>query len=125
MNFIKKNCIILFSFLALAAALLIAAESDFENLQTARNIAVYEGLVIKRIDVTGEVRLTKDQIINSFPIKSGSKFQRTEINEAIKKLFDTQLFDRVAIDANREDDGVVLNIVVEKIYYKKHRIYWK
>ena len=111
-NFIKKNCIILFSFLLLAAALLISAESDFENLQTARNIAVYEGLTIKRIDVTGEVRITKDQIINNFPIKAGSKFRRTEINEAIKKLFDTQLFDRVAIDANREDDGVVLNIVV-------------
>ena len=99
MNFIKKNCIILFSFVVLAAAfaILVAAESDFANLQNARNIAVYEGLVIKSIDVIGEARLTKDQIKNSFPIKVGSKFQRAEINEAIKKLFDTQLFDRVAI----------------------------
>ena len=119
MNFIKKNCIILFSFLALTVAFLIAAESDFENLQTAKNIAVYEGLEIKRIDVTGESRLTKDQIIGSFPIKVGSKFKRAEINEAIKKLFDTQSFDRVAIDANREDDGVVLNIVVAERYIIK------
>ena len=122
MNFIKKNCIILFSFTVLAAAfaILIAAESDFENLQNARNIAVYEGLVIKSIDVIGEARLTKDQIKNSFPIKVGSKFQRAQINEAIKKLFDTQLFDRVAIDANREDDGVSLNIVVAERYIIKN-----
>lgn len=119
MIFIKKNCIILFSFLLLAAALLISAEGDFENLRTARNIAVYEGLTINRIDVTGEVRLTKDQIINNFPIKAGSKFQRTQINDAIKKLFDTQLFDRVAIDANREDDGVVLTIVVAERFIIK------
>ena len=122
MNFIKKNCIILFSFVVLAAAfaILVAAESDFANLQNARNIAVYEGLVIKSIDVIGEARLTKDQIKNSFPIKVGSKFQRAEINEAIKKLFDTQLFDRVAIDANRADDGVSLNIIVAERYIIKN-----
>ena len=117
-----KNCFILFSFLVLAVAftILIAAESDFENLQNARNIAVYEGLVIKSINVIGEAKLTKDQIKSSFPIKVGSKFQRVQINEAIKKLFETQLFDKVAIDANREDDGVSLNIIVAERYTIKN-----
>ena len=122
MNFIKsRNFIILFSFIVfvVAFAFLIAVESDFNNLQNARNIAVYEGLTIKRIDVTGEVRLTKEQIINNFPIKVNSKFNRNDINEAIKKLFDTQLFNRVAIDANRENDGVILNIIVAERFIIK------
>ncbi|WP_295159474.1 outer membrane protein assembly factor BamA [uncultured Brachyspira sp.] len=119
MYFINKNFIILFSSIILAAALLIAAESDFKNLQTAKNIAVYEGLIINRIDVAGETRLTKEQIINNFPIKTGSKFSRIEINEAIKKLFDTQLFDRVSVDANRDEKGVVLNIIVAERFIIK------
>ena len=88
MNFCKKYFIILFSvfILLFTLILLIAVESDFDNLKNARNIAAYEGLIINDIEVTGEVRLTETQIKNSFPIKAGSKFSRAEINEAIKKL---------------------------------------
>lgn len=125
MNFCKKYFIILFSvfILLFTFILLIAVESDFDNLKNARNIAAYEGLIINDIEVTGEVRLTETQIKNSFPIKAGSKFSRAEINEAIKKLFDTQSFERVAIDARSDGNGVILNIIVAERFLIKDITY--
>ena len=124
MNFLKKYLIVLFwVFAVLFTFILIAAESDFENLRNARNIAAYEGLTINDIEVTGEVRLTETQIKNSFPIKAGSKFSRTEINEAIKKLFDTQSFERVAIDVRNDGNGVILNIIVAERFLIKDITY--
>lgn len=125
MNFCKKYFIILFSvfILLFTFILLIAVESDFDNLKNARNIAAYEGLIINDIEVTGEVRLTETQIKNSFPIKAGSKFSRVEINEAIKKLFDTQSFERVAIDARSDGNGVILNIIVAERFLIKDITY--
>ena len=60
MKFIKNRFIIFITILLTAFLFLRAAESDFDNLQTSQNIAVYEGLTIKDIIVTGEVRLTED-----------------------------------------------------------------
>ena len=123
MKFIKNRFIIFITILLTAFLFLRAAESDFDNLQTSQNIAVYEGLTIKDIIVTGEVRLTEEQIKNNFPIKKGSKFARAEINNAIKSLFNTESFDRVAIDVTREDDGIILNIVVAERFIIKDIIY--
>ena len=119
MFLIKKHLIILLSIFVLSITFLVGAESDFENLKKATNVAIYEGLEIKDINVVGETRLTKDQIKNNFPIKAGQKFNRTEINNAVKSLFGTQSFDRVAIDVQREGNGVILNIVVAERFIVK------
>ena len=116
---IKKHLGIFFSIFSISITFLIGAESDFDNLKKASNIAVYEGLEIKSINVVGETRLTKDQIKNNFPIKVGQKFNRVEINNAVKSLFGTQSFDRVAIDVQREENGVALNIVVAERFIIK------
>lgn len=117
MTFIKKSFISLF--LLIAAAIIFAAEEDFENLSRAKNVAIYEGKEIKRVFVTGNIRITEEQIKNNFNIKEGKRFSRTEINEAIKNLFNTQSFDKVAIDIQEEDNGVSLNIVVAERFIIK------
>lgn len=119
--FRKKYLWIVFILLIIIAtfAFLWAAESDFDNLKVANNITQYEGLTINRIGVIGAVRFTDEQIKANFPIKAGDKFSRLLINDALKQLFSTQSFDRVAIDVVRDGNGVILNIIVAERFVIK------
>ena len=92
---------------------LLAAESDFNTLTMAKNLGQYENKKIKTINVEGNLVLTTKQVKDNFPIKENDIFKREEIDKAIKTLFDTGSFDRIAIDTVIEDNGeLILTIVV-------------
>lgn len=114
MSLLLKRYMILLSIVltVIAFGVLIAAEADFKDLKNATNIDQYEGVTISKIEVKGNVNITKEAIVNAFPIKVNSKFDKASINDALKILYNTQYFDKVAIDANTVQGSLVITIVV-------------
>jgi outer membrane protein insertion porin family len=109
-----KYLLLPFILLSIIFSILFAAEVDFNTLILADNIDQYEGLKIKEIKTRGNLVLTDEQIVEAFPIKVGEEFSKDIINDAIRILFATDSYDRIAIDTEVENNEIILTIVIDE-----------
>lgn len=117
MVFLKNRLFEITIFLVVIAiffTVLMAAENDFSVLKEAANVSQYDGAVIKSINAKGNIGLTADEIKAGFPVKVGQRFNRKTINEALKKMFETGYYKRVAIDVEKVSGGIAINLVVDE-----------
>ena len=66
--------------------------------------------VIKKVNINGNERITKQTIIVYGDIKIGSDYQSSDVNLLIKKLYDTKFFSDISVELK---DGV-LNISIKE-----------
>ena len=73
--------------------------------------------IIKKVEINGNQRISKETIQVLGKIKTGENFSNNSLNEALKELYKTDFFSEIQIDL---DNGilkinVVENPIIEKI----------
>jgi outer membrane protein insertion porin family len=81
-----------------AAALSIGVLSAGVVAAHLASVAVAEAAVVSRIEVRGNRRVEEQTIRNYIGIRPGVPFSNSDIDEAVKRLFDTGLFSDVRIN---------------------------
>lgn len=71
-------------------------------------VAVAEAAVVNRIEVSGNQRVDADAVRGQVGIRPGQNVSSADVDEAVKRLFDTGLFSDVRISQS----GSTLNVVV-------------
>ena len=64
--------------------------------------------LIKSIDVTGNNRIDKNTIINYAKLSAGSLYNQVEVDEALRDLYETELFSDVQI--NYDNSKIVITV---------------
>ncbi len=64
--------------------------------------------LISRIDVTGNNRIDSDTILNYAKLSVGSAYNQSEVDEALRDLYETELFSDVQI--NYDDSRLVITV---------------
>src|SRR5262245_6099690 len=63
------------------------------------------GVVIERIDVTGNHRLTSDAFVFASGLKVGDRYDPAEVRKAFKRLWEKDLFQDLSVEANDGEHG--------------------
>ena len=73
--------------------------------------------VIKDVDITGNKRISKDTILVLGQIKLNKKYDNKELNEVLKKLYETNFFDDISLDVRNGilNIKIVENPIIENI----------
>ena len=73
--------------------------------------------VIKDVDITGNKRISKDTILVLGQIELNKKYDNKELNEVLKKLYETNFFDDISLDVRNEilNIKIVENPIIENI----------
>ena len=73
--------------------------------------------VIKDVDIAGNKRISKDTILVLGQIKLNKKYNNTELNEVLKKLYETNFFEDISLDVRNEilNIKIVENPIIEDI----------
>ncbi len=73
--------------------------------------------VIKDVDIEGNKRISKDTILVLGQIKLNKKYNNTELNEILKKLYETNFFEDISLDVRNEilNIKIVENPIIEDI----------
>ena len=96
---------------------------DFDSKQKTLNIIIDEA-IIRRIDIEQNV-ITKDWFIRSlFPQSVGYPYSTERATQGIRNIYATNLFDRVSIEVEPVDDGLVVKINVEEKAPTQLRLGW-
>lgn len=110
-----KGCKMTKLFKAALAVLLCAcltqfSITDISYSQEQNN----EGKVIKAIVVKNNRAISAETILSKIKTKIGDQFNQVVINEDLKRLYATEYFTDVSIDAENYEDGLKLTIMVEE-----------
>ena len=73
-----------------------------------------EGQPISRIDISGNRRVAKDDIVSYLREKPGNGFRVDNLASDVRALWDSGFFDDVEVDMTREDRGVILRFLVRE-----------
>lgn len=73
-----------------------------------------EGTPIVRIDVSGNRRVAKEDVISYLRLKPGHLFKVENLASDVRALWDSGFFDDIEVDMTREDRGVVLRFLVRE-----------
>ena len=73
-----------------------------------------EGQPILRIDISGNRRVAKDDIVSYLRQKPGNLFKVDNLASDVRALWDSGFFDDVEVDMTREDRGVILRFLVRE-----------
>jgi outer membrane protein insertion porin family len=73
-----------------------------------------EGLPIARIEVSGNRRLSEDEILTYLREKPGFLFKGENLTSDVRALWDSGFFDDVEVDLTRNDAGVTLRFLVRE-----------
>ena len=73
--------------------------------------------IIKDINISGNKRISKDTILVLGQIKLNKKYDNTELNEVLKKLYETNFFEDISLDIENEilNIKIVENPIIENI----------
>ena len=73
--------------------------------------------VIKDVDIEGNKRISKDTILVLGQIELNKKYNNTELNEILKKLYETNFFEDISLDVRNEilNIKIVENPIIEDI----------
>ena len=69
--------------------------------------------VVKKIEVTGNDRVSKETIVVFGDIAIGKDYEASDVNTLIKKLYDTTLFSNISVNIKNN----VLSIVVDSFIH--------
>lgn len=72
------------------------------------------GLPIIRIDVAGNRRITKDDIISYLRSRVGRPFSPETLSQDVRELWQSGFFDDIEVDLETEDSGAVLRFLVRE-----------
>lgn len=118
LNMKNYYAILLLSLSSLVAAQVDTIAAEQSNTQTIKNATYYNPQVyeIGDLEITGDTRFTKNQILRFTGLKLGEKIEipGTKINNALKRLWRTNLFSDVDIFATRVEG--------EKVYLRLHMV---
>ncbi len=73
-----------------------------------------DGQPILRLDISGNRRVAKDDIVSYMREKPGNGFKPDNLASDVRALWDSGFFDDVEVDMTREDRGVVLRFLVRE-----------
>jgi outer membrane protein insertion porin family len=73
-----------------------------------------EGQPISRIDISGNRRVAKDDIVSYLREKPGNGFKVDNLASDVRALWDSGFFDDIEVDMTREDRGVILRFLVRE-----------
>lgn len=73
-----------------------------------------EGQPISRIEISGNRRVAKEDIVSYLREKSGHLFKVENLASDVRALWDSGFFDDVEVDMTREDRGVILRFLVRE-----------
>ncbi len=73
-----------------------------------------EGLPLERIDITGNRRVAKEDVVTYLREKPGQPFRLDALSSDVRALWDSGFFDDIEVDLTRNDRGVVLRFLVRE-----------
>ena len=73
-----------------------------------------DGQPISRIDISGNRRVAKDDIVSYLREKPGNGFKVDNLASDVRALWDSGFFDDIEVDMTREDRGVILRFLVRE-----------
>ena len=73
-----------------------------------------EGKIIKSISVKDNKAISSETILSKIKTKAGEAFSQLVVNEDLKRLYATDFFTDVSIDAEPVEDGLNVTITVEE-----------
>ncbi|MFO0735846.1 MAG: outer membrane protein assembly factor BamA [Labilithrix sp.] len=73
-----------------------------------------EGTPVLRIDITGNRRVAKEDIITYLREKPGHLFKVENLASDVRSLWDSGFFDDVEVDMTRDDRGLILRFLVRE-----------
>ncbi|AKV02112.1 Outer membrane protein assembly factor YaeT precursor [Labilithrix luteola] len=73
-----------------------------------------EGTPITRIDISGNRRVARDDIVSYLREKPGNYFKVDNLASDVRALWDSGFFDDVEVDMTRSDHGVILRFLVRE-----------
>jgi outer membrane protein insertion porin family len=73
-----------------------------------------EGSVILRIDVAGNRRVTREDVLTYLREKPGQLFKAETLSLDVRALWDSGFFDDIAVDLVRSDRGTILRFIVRE-----------
>ena len=73
--------------------------------------------IISEVNVLGNKRISKETILVLGNLKPGSKYSNDELNDSIKKLYDTNFFKEISLNLDNEILTITLveNPIIEDI----------
>jgi len=116
------NIISLYSTKGFDLAYIRNVSIDFETNQI--DIDIDEG-IIKRIDVSNNIR-SKDWLVRSyFPLTIDEPFSSRSASNGIDAIYSTDLYDRVSLTLMPNDSGAVIDLSVLEKPAKQLRVGWR
>jgi outer membrane protein insertion porin family len=73
-----------------------------------------EGEPIIRIDVSGNKRVAREDILTYMRIHQGSTFKVDSLASDVRALWDSGFFDDIQVDMTKNDQGVILRFIVKE-----------
>ncbi len=73
-----------------------------------------EGTPISRIDISGNRRVAKEDIVSYLREKAGHLFKVDNLASDVRALWDSGFFDDIEVDMTRDDRGVILRFLVRE-----------
>lgn len=73
-----------------------------------------EGLPLLRLDISGNRRVAKEDIVVYLREKPGHLFKLENLASDVRALWDSGFFDDIEVDMTREDRGIVLRFLVRE-----------
>lgn len=102
--------------LSAASGIVRAQEEPEEPLPGVEtpSLPAEPGVVIERIEVVGNHRLTADAFVFASGLKAGASYDPAEIKRAFKRLWEKDLFLNLSVEASDGDKGKVVTFHVQE-----------
>lgn len=69
-----------------------------------------DGALVKKIDVTGNVRIATDAVVAHSGIRVGKKYDQGALNNVVKSLYSTGFFDRVYVTYDNKSSTINVSV---------------
>ena len=73
-----------------------------------------DGLTITRIDVSGNRRVSKTDVLTYLRLRTGQPFSPDTLTKDVRELYNAGMFDDIRVDLQRTDGGVALEFQVRE-----------
>lgn len=73
-----------------------------------------QGLLIRRIEVAGNRRITEEDVLTYLRLRTGQPFEPDALTQDVRELYQSGFFDDIQVDLTRTDDGVSLRFIVRE-----------
>ncbi len=107
------------SAVALSAGLIVSGSFAFQ----LAGVSVADAAVVSRVEVRGNARMDADTVRSYVNIQPGQNFSNVDVDNAVKRLFDTGLFSDVRITQSGSTlvVTVVENAIVNQVLFQGNR----